>query len=201
MTITPSADFCRPVRIDHSTLSRDSTTDGRSPEVSSTAFRAQPPNLQPASLMDMGFVVICQLARRRMPLIRFLSIGSHVCSTLLSDLPLPERPCASLSLHLHQVVKRTFTFELSNMLGTQQKAPGLRRGPFLIQPGVTLPADLDTAWGYAATTGRAGTSAATVRDNLYPKGTFSLEIRGAGRAAQCLQAGLGLARGCGGVSR
>jgi hypothetical protein len=72
--------------------------------------------------MDMGFVVICQLARRRMPLIRFLYIGSHVCSTLLSDLPSPERPCASLSLHLHQVVKRTFTFELSNMLGTQNEA-------------------------------------------------------------------------------
>ena len=55
----------------------------RSPEVSSTAFRTQPPNLQPAPLMDTGFVVICQLARRRMPLIRFSYIGSHVCSTLL----------------------------------------------------------------------------------------------------------------------
>src|SRR5207253_1187077 len=116
----PSADFCRPVRTDRSILSLDFETNGRSPEVSSTAFRAQPPNLQPTPLMDMGFVVICQLARRRMPLIRFLYIGSHVCSTLLSDPPSPERPCASLSLHLHQVVKRTFTFELSNMLGTQK---------------------------------------------------------------------------------
>ena len=51
--------------------------------------------------------------------IRFLSIGSHVCSTLLSDLASRRRPCASLSLHLHQVVKRTFTSKLSNMLGTQ----------------------------------------------------------------------------------
>src|SRR5207244_4073271 len=30
-------------------------------------------------------------------------IGSYVCSTLLSDPLSPERPCASLSLHLHQV--------------------------------------------------------------------------------------------------
>src|SRR5215475_3236191 len=53
-----------------------------------------------------------------MPQIWFLYIGSYVCSTLLSDPASRRRPCASLSLHLHQVVKRTFTFELSNMLGT-----------------------------------------------------------------------------------
>ena len=68
----------------------------RSPEVSSTAFRTQPPNLQPVPLMDMGFAVICPLARHRMPQIRFLYIGSYVCSTLPSDPPSPERPCASL---------------------------------------------------------------------------------------------------------
>src|SRR5437016_12678230 len=56
------------------------------------------------------------------PQIRFLYIGSRVCSTLLSDLASRRRPCASLSLHLHQVVKRTFTFELSNMLGTHRTA-------------------------------------------------------------------------------
>ena len=43
---------------------------------------------------------------------------------------LARRPCASLSLHLHQVVKGTFTPELSNMLGTHEKRGGLRR-PFL----------------------------------------------------------------------
>jgi len=32
----------------------------------------------------------------------------------------PERPCASLLLHLHQVVEGTFTPELSNMLGTHR---------------------------------------------------------------------------------
>src|SRR5439155_3887941 len=53
--------------------------------------------------------------------IRFLFIGSRLCSTLLSDLASRRRPCASLSLHLHQVVKRTFTSKLSNMLGTQER--------------------------------------------------------------------------------
>ena len=68
--------------------------------------------------MDMDFAVTSQLVRPRMPLIRFLFIGPYVCSTLLSDPASRRRPCALLSLHLHQVVKRTFTFELSNMLGT-----------------------------------------------------------------------------------
>ena len=114
----PSADFCRPIGVNHSTLSPEFGTNGRSPEVSSTAVRTQPPNLQPVPLMDMGFVVIGPLARHRMPRIRFLYIGSHVCSTLLSDAPSRLRPCVSLSLHLHQVVKGTFTPKLSNMLGT-----------------------------------------------------------------------------------
>ena len=118
MPNTPSADFCRPVRIDRSTLSPESRTDSRSPEVSSTAFHTRPPDLQPEPLMDVDFVVTSQLVRLRMPLIRFLFIGPCVCSTLLSDPASRRRPCASLSLHLHQAVKRTFTFELSNMLGT-----------------------------------------------------------------------------------
>jgi hypothetical protein len=78
--------------------------------------------------MDMGFAVIGQLARHRMPQIRFLYIGSHVCSTLLSDPASRRRPCASLSLHLHQVVKGTFTPELSNMLGTPKNAAGMFSG-------------------------------------------------------------------------
>src|SRR4029077_19973611 len=68
----------------------------------------------------MNFVVTNQLVRPRMPLIRFLFIGPYVCSTLLSDPASRRRPCASLSLHLHQVVKRAFTFELSSMLGTHR---------------------------------------------------------------------------------
>ena len=121
-TNMPSADFCCEVKVPCGAFSHDSVTRSRSPEVSSTAFRTQPPNLQPVPLMDMGFAVTCPLARHRMPLIRFLYIGSCVYSTLLSHLASRRRRCASLSLHLHQVVKRTFTFELSNMPGTHAKS-------------------------------------------------------------------------------
>jgi hypothetical protein len=95
-TNMPSADFCWAIKAPHDAFSRDCATRSRSPEVSSTAFRTQPPNLQPVPLMDMGFAIICPLARHRMPQIRFLYIGSCFCSTLLSDPPSPERPCASL---------------------------------------------------------------------------------------------------------
>src|SRR5215469_8225836 len=64
-----------------------------------------------------------------MPRIWFLYIGSYVCSTLLSDPASRRRPCVSLSLHLHQVVKRTFTFELSNMLGTLGIGAAVTRRP------------------------------------------------------------------------
>jgi hypothetical protein len=57
--------------------------------------------------------------QHRMPLNRFLYIGSHVCSTLLSD-PASRRRLA-LGYHFTSI-RRTFTFELSNMLGTQNKA-------------------------------------------------------------------------------
>src|SRR2546427_13100186 len=94
------------------TPSHHSVTCRRSPEVSSTAFSAQPPDLPPVRLMDMGFAVNCPLARHRRPHIRFLFIGSRLCSTLLSG-PASRRvlfhPCASLRLHLHPVVKSTFT--------------------------------------------------------------------------------------------
>src|SRR5205823_2588111 len=105
------------------TPSPESRTNGRSPEVSSTAFRTRPSDLQPVPLMDLDFMVASPLVRHRMPPIRFLFIGPYVCSTLLLDPTSRRRPCASLSLHLHQVVKRTFTFELSNMLGTPVKCP------------------------------------------------------------------------------
>src|ERR1019366_7225448 len=48
--------------------------------------------------------------------------GSHFCYALPSDPASRRRPCASLTLHLHPVGKRTFTSKLSNMLGT----PGWR---------------------------------------------------------------------------
>ena len=66
--------------------------------------------------MDMDFVVTSQLVRPRVPLIRFLFISPYVCSTFLSAPPRDD--ALALRYLLHQVVKRTFTFELSNMLGT-----------------------------------------------------------------------------------
>ena len=95
-TNMPSADFCCGIKAPYDASSREFATRRRSPEVSSTAFRTQPPDLQPVPLMDMGFAVMCPLARHRMPLIRFLYIGSYVCSTLLSDPASRRRPCASL---------------------------------------------------------------------------------------------------------
>ena len=50
--------------MNHSIPSRVSATCIGSPEVSSTAFCAQPPNLRLASVIDMGFAIICPLARR-----------------------------------------------------------------------------------------------------------------------------------------
>jgi hypothetical protein len=109
---TPFADFCDTVKVNGFTLSHESVTCRRSPEVSSTAFDAQPPDLPPVGLMDMGFAILCSLARHRRPRIRFLFIGSHLCSALFSG-PASRRvlfhPCASLSLHVHHVVKRTYT--------------------------------------------------------------------------------------------
>src|SRR6267378_8394248 len=81
--------------MNRSILSRVFTANGRSPEVSSIAFHAQPPDLPPVSLMDMGFAVHCPLARHRRPQIRFLYIGSRVCSALLSDSPHDD----ALALH------------------------------------------------------------------------------------------------------
>ena len=123
----PSADFCCEIKTPCDAFSHEFATHSRSPEVSSTAFRAQPPDLQPVPLMDMGFAVMCPLARHRMPLIRFLYIGSCVCSTLPPDPASRRRPWASLLLHLDQVVEGTFTPELSNMLGTHKKARFLGR--------------------------------------------------------------------------
>src|ERR1700729_4097557 len=98
----PAADFWRTIRVDRSTLSHDSVTCNRSPEVSSITFHAQPLDLPPVPLMDVGFAIRCSLARQRRPPIQFLSIGSRVCSALLSDLASRLGPCASLTLLPHQ---------------------------------------------------------------------------------------------------
>jgi hypothetical protein len=90
------------VKVNYFTFSHNSVTCRRSPEAISTAFDAQPPDLRPVSLMDAGFAIFGLLARHRRPDLRFLFIGSHLCSTLLLG-PTSRLPCASLTLHLHLV--------------------------------------------------------------------------------------------------
>ena len=51
----PFADFCDAVKVNRFTFSHEFVTCRRSPEVSSTAFDAQPPDLPLVGLMDMCF--------------------------------------------------------------------------------------------------------------------------------------------------
>ena len=76
--------------------------------------------------MEMDFANACPLVRPVLPRIRFLFVGSRLCSTLPSDGPSRFRPCASLVLHLHQVTQGTFTPKLSDMSDTHA---GLRPPP------------------------------------------------------------------------
>jgi hypothetical protein len=69
--------------------------------------------------MDMDFATACPLVRPCLPQIRFLFVGSRFRSTLPSDSPSRFCPCASLVLHLHQVVRGTFTPKLLGMPSTQ----------------------------------------------------------------------------------
>ena len=63
----PAADFYYEIKAPCDAFSHDSVTRSRSPEVSSTAFNAQPPDLPPVCLVDAGFAVLCQLAPHRRP--------------------------------------------------------------------------------------------------------------------------------------
>jgi hypothetical protein len=110
------------VRSDHlSMASVAEATHGRSPGVSSIAFRAQSPDVRFAPLMDMDFAV-------RRPLVRCWRLISGSCPSTRTFAPrffqTPPRgglrPCASLVLHLHQVAQRTYTSKLLNMPGTRR---------------------------------------------------------------------------------
>src|SRR4051812_1804732 len=68
--------------------------------------------------MEMDFANDCPLVRPALPRIRFLFVGSQLCSTLPSDNPSRFCPCASLVLHLHQVAQGTFTPKLLGMPST-----------------------------------------------------------------------------------
>src|SRR6516165_7470220 len=79
--------------------------------------------------MGMDFANACPLVRPALPHIRFLFVGSLLCSTVPSDSPSRFCPCALLVLHLHQVAQGTFTPKLSDMSDTQTAARRLRRWP------------------------------------------------------------------------
>lgn len=143
----PSADSCMAVRADCSTLSSSGLQTELClpgwppgfPAVSQYLSHTFPINTIQASqgktydlpCVSAGFIkytttfvdggLRCHVPTRprcTTPHIRFLYIAPHFRIGLPSDPASRRRPCASLSLHLHPVVKRTFTFELSNMLGT-----------------------------------------------------------------------------------
>jgi hypothetical protein len=88
----------------------------------SPAARSPPSVCRDVPLMDVGFAIRCSLARHRRPLISSCPSTRVFAPRFFRDLTSRLGPCASLSLHVHPVVKRTFTSKLSNMLGTQQKA-------------------------------------------------------------------------------
>jgi hypothetical protein len=78
-------------------------TRGRSPGVSSIAFGAQPPDLRFAPLMDMDFAIRCPLVRRLRLVSGFCPSARTFASRFLQTPPRGDSPCASLTLHLHQV--------------------------------------------------------------------------------------------------
>src|SRR5439155_22382047 len=72
----------------YTTLFRSSSEIGtrhRPPQVSSIAFPAPLPDLQPWPLMDMDFAISRPLVRPEMPDIRFLFVRPRFCSALPSD--------------------------------------------------------------------------------------------------------------------
>src|SRR5205085_9563483 len=94
----PSADFCGAVAGPCGPASPDCETRRRSPEVSSTAFAAHPPNLLPRPLMVGTSRFPARSSGLTSLSIRLLSIGSRLCSTLPSNPASRRRSCASLIL-------------------------------------------------------------------------------------------------------
>jgi hypothetical protein len=80
----------------------NSGQNGRSPEVSVSAFHAQPPNLRFAPLMDLDFAVNCQLVRRSRLRFGFYTSARVFAPCFFQTTPRDSRPCTSLILHLHR---------------------------------------------------------------------------------------------------
>src|SRR5450755_4377964 len=111
-----------------STTSVAEATPSRSPGVSSTAFRAQSPNLRFAPLMDMDFAVSCPLVRRWRLVSGFCSSTRTFVPCFLQTPPRGGSPCIITRPYLHQVGQRTFTSELLSMPSTQRRRERGRAG-------------------------------------------------------------------------
>src|SRR5712691_11006528 len=107
-----------------STTSVAEATPSRSPGVSSTAFRAQSPNLRFASLMDMDFAVSCPLVRRWRLVSGFCSSTRTFVPCFLQAPPRGGSPCIITRPYLHQVGQRTFTSKLLSMPSTHRHRGG-----------------------------------------------------------------------------
>jgi len=118
----PSADFCRTVREILTSLSHVSVTYSRSPEVSTTAFSAQPPDLR----LRLGWIWTSRSYARssddhasypvlvhRLALLLGASFRHRLAANALA-LRYPSPPSG---------LEKTFTSKLSYMLGTRKYPP------------------------------------------------------------------------------
>ena len=120
-----SADFCTAVRVSHDSLSPDSGTRCRSPEVSTTAFCAQRPDLHITPLMDMDFATSRLLVRRSCLISGFCSSARTFVRRFFQT----SFRIDALALHYPSPPSgwgKTCTSELSYMLGTRQLPPAQR---------------------------------------------------------------------------
>ena len=72
--------------------------------------------------MDMDFAITSPLVRPDMPHIRFLFVGSRLCSALPSDGPSRFRPCASLSFTSIRLDEELASSGLLNMPNTLERS-------------------------------------------------------------------------------
>ena len=83
----PSADFCAAVRSPRGPLSPEFGTRRRSPEVSSIAFPAHLPDLQPRPLMDMDFAIVARSSGAGRLISGFCSSGRGFAPRFLQTPP------------------------------------------------------------------------------------------------------------------
>lgn len=88
-----------------------------------TDFPYKPLDLRCRPLVNMDFVASRQLVLPSRLLIQFLSVGSHVGSTLPSDPASQQRPCASLTFTSTRLVQGLAPCQSAGMPGTRNDLP------------------------------------------------------------------------------